>query len=340
MTEVACVSCLVYVLRERGEWGEAVALGRDLIARGDAVWVAEGLIGAIYGAQGKLGAARRLLTSSYATAAQAGHFHMAADTTIGLARLAAAEGAGAEAAERCRALLARWERSEDRHYAVKGLRWAAAFLARSGDLAGTHACAEALTRIASETGHADALAALAHAIGETALADGDADTAAVQIGHAVELHRGLDLPWERAEIELRAGVALAAAGERELGPRASRRGLPGRAPARRAAARGRGRARGGGAWESPSSPASAVAPRARPGSRRASSRSCASWPWGGRTARSPAALPEPAHRRHARPQHPAQARLRHARRGRAPGGGARPARRQRRRQRLTEDMSA
>ena len=217
VTEVACVSCLVYVLRERGEWGEAVALGRDLIARGDAVWVAEGLIGAIYGAQGKLGAARRLLTSSYATAAQAGHFHMAADTTIGLARLAAAEGAGAEAAERCRALLARWERSEDRHYAVKGLRWAAAFLARSGDLAGTHACAEALTRIASETGHADALAALAHAIGETALADGDVETAAVQIGHAVELHRGLDLPWERVEIELRAGVALAAAGERELG---------------------------------------------------------------------------------------------------------------------------
>ena len=43
------------------------------------------------------------------------------------------------------------------------------------------------------------------------------ETAAVQIGHAVELHRGLDLPWERVEIELRAGVALAAAGERELG---------------------------------------------------------------------------------------------------------------------------
>jgi DNA-binding NarL/FixJ family response regulator len=73
-----------------------------------------------------------------------------------------------------------------------------------------------LTRIASATGHPDALAALAHAIGETALADGDPATAAEQLSRAVELHRSLDIPFERAEIELRAGVALAAAGQREL----------------------------------------------------------------------------------------------------------------------------
>ena len=70
--------------------------------------------------------------------------------------------------------------------------------------------------MASATGHADALAALAHAIAETALLEGDADTAAEQLTRAVELHRDLDMPFERAQIELRAGVALAAAGEREL----------------------------------------------------------------------------------------------------------------------------
>ena len=73
-----------------------------------------------------------------------------------------------------------------------------------------------LTRIASETGHADALAALAHAIGELALLEGDADAAADQLSRAVELHRTLDMPFERAQIEVRAGAALAAAGEREL----------------------------------------------------------------------------------------------------------------------------
>jgi DNA-binding CsgD family transcriptional regulator len=214
-TDVACVTCMVYVLRECGEWREALRLGRELVAADTAVWVAQGLIGAIHCYQGKLGSARRQLSASYATASRVGHFNMTVDTTAALARVAAAEGADDESAERCRALLDRWERSEDHHYAVKGLRWAAAFCSRRGMSDEAHACAEALTRIAADSGHADAVAALAHAIGEAALAAGDADTAADQLGQAAELHRGLDLPFERAEIELRAGVALAAAGERE-----------------------------------------------------------------------------------------------------------------------------
>ncbi len=215
-TEVACLSCMVYVLRECGEWPEALKLGRELISSGTAVWVVQGILGGIYAAQGKLSSARQLLASSLATASQVDHYNMSVDSTTGLARVAAADGAEDEAAERCRSVLALWESSEDHHYAIKGLRFGAAFFARRGALGEAHACAEALTRISSETGHTDALAALASAIGETALADGDGDTAAEQLGHAVELHRSLDLPFERAEIELRAGVALASAGERDL----------------------------------------------------------------------------------------------------------------------------
>ena len=214
-TEVACVTCMVYVLRECGEWAEALKLGRELISSDTAVWVAEGLIGGIYGYQGKLSSARRLLSSSHAVACQVDHYNMSVDTAGGLARVAAAEGNEDEAAERCRWVLSRWERSEDHHYAVKVLAWGAGFLARRGDSAGAHACSEALARIASKTGHADALAALAQAIGESALADGDAGTAAEQLGHAVDLHHTLDLPVEQAEVALRSGVAMAAAGERE-----------------------------------------------------------------------------------------------------------------------------
>jgi ATP/maltotriose-dependent transcriptional regulator MalT len=129
--------------------------------------------------------------------------------------VAAAEGADDEARRHARSLLARWEQSEDHHVAVWGLRWTAGFFARRGDREGANASAEALTRIASRTGHPDALAALAHAIGEMALAEGDAATAAEHLSRAVDLHRDLDIPYERAEIALRAGVALAAAGERE-----------------------------------------------------------------------------------------------------------------------------
>ena len=177
--------------------------------------MAEGLIGGIHAYQGKLTSARRLLTSALATASELGHFNITVDTTAGLAWVAAAEGAHEEAARHCRSVLARWESSEDHHYSVKGLRWGAAHFAQQGDLGGAHACSEALASIAADSARAEPLAALAHAIGEIALANGDADGAAEQMRKAVELQRSLDIPYEQAEIELRAGVALAAAGERE-----------------------------------------------------------------------------------------------------------------------------
>ena len=211
----ACVTCLVYVLRERGQWTDAVRLGRELIDSGTAVWVAEGLVGSIYGLQGRLTSSRRLLTSSLATASRLGHFNTTVDATAALARVDAAEGEVEAAADGCRSLLGRWRGSEDHHYAIKGLRFGAAFSARRGDLHEAHRYAESLTEIASETGHPDAIAALGHAIGELALANGDPESAAEQLGRAVAVHRDLDLPFARAEIELRAGVALAAAGERE-----------------------------------------------------------------------------------------------------------------------------
>jgi DNA-binding CsgD family transcriptional regulator len=121
-----------------------------------------------------------------------------------------------EAVERCRFVLARWEESEDHHYAVWGLRLAASLFSRAGRTKEAHACAHALTGIATSSGHGDALAALAHALGEIALAHGEPELAAEQLGRAVELHRSLRIPAERAQILHRAGIALAAAGEREL----------------------------------------------------------------------------------------------------------------------------
>ena len=214
-TEVACVTCLVYVLRERGEWARAAELGRELIEAETAVWVAEGLVGAILAFEGKLSAARRMLTASRAVSSSVGHYNMYVDATTGLAIVAAAEGLEDEAATHCRELLARWEESEDHHYAVWGVRWAVSWFARQGRRKEARLCAAALGKMAAEGGHEDAVAALAQAVGELALLEGDADAAAESLGRAVELHRNLAIPHERAQVELRAGVALAAAGERE-----------------------------------------------------------------------------------------------------------------------------
>lgn len=211
-----CQSCLAYVLLERGEWPRAVALCRTMLDEGHAAFVADGVLGAIHAREGKLPSARRLLTGAIARAEQRDHYALSAVGVSALARVAAAEGDDDQAGTHARALLESWRHSEDGHYAVSGVRWAAGFFASRGDRAGANACADGLTRIASSGGHADALAALAFAIGECALLEGDGHTAAEQLGRALELHQTLDMPFERAEIALRAGVALEACGEREL----------------------------------------------------------------------------------------------------------------------------
>jgi DNA-binding NarL/FixJ family response regulator len=213
--ESACLTCMAYVLRERGEWHRAGEMCRELIADGTAVWVAEGLLGAIHCFEGRNAAAHRMLSSCLTVAAREGHYNMTVDSTAALARLAAAEGSADLAKEHCQSLLSLWQDSDDNHYAIAGLRWASTFFAVRGDAGCAHECADALSRIASRTGQPDALAALACAIGETALLEGDASTAAAQIRRAAELHRDLDTPYERSQIELRAGIAAAAAGNRE-----------------------------------------------------------------------------------------------------------------------------
>jgi DNA-binding NarL/FixJ family response regulator len=214
-TEVACVTCLVYVLRERGDWSRAAELGRELIEADTAVWVAEGLIGAIHAFEGKYAAARRLLSASRAVSSAVGHYNMYVDSTTSLAIVAAAEGLEDEAATHCRELLARWEESEDHHYAVWGLRWATSWFSQQGRRKDAQLCAAALGKMAAEGGHDDAVAALAQAVGELALLEGDAAGAVESFSRAVDLHRNMATPHERAQVELRAGVALAAAGERE-----------------------------------------------------------------------------------------------------------------------------
>jgi ATP/maltotriose-dependent transcriptional regulator MalT len=216
--EHTCLSCMAYVLRELGDWPRAVELSDDLRPPGaspDATLVADGVLGSIRAFRGDWADARPLLAQCHDTATRLDVVSMSVDSAAALAWVEEHEGDLDHAHAHCRFLLERWSRSEDHHYAVWGLRWAACFFARHRALGEARACAEALSSIAAATGHPDALAALAHALGETALAEGHPDDAAQQLTRAAELHAGLEIPFERAQIQLRAGVALAATGQRE-----------------------------------------------------------------------------------------------------------------------------
>jgi DNA-binding NarL/FixJ family response regulator len=218
-TAQLCLACLTAVLRQTGDWERAVALCRQVIASADATLharaVATGVLGSILGLRGQTRRARPLLLESLTLARRIELAAVELLSTWGLAIVDQAEGATGSAGGHCWSMLERWRQTEDRHYAVSPLRWATTFFAESGDGPGTRSCAAALAQIAADAGQDEAMSALSHALGETALLDGGAEQAADQFTRALALLQGLDVPFDRAETERRAAAALAAAGRRQ-----------------------------------------------------------------------------------------------------------------------------
>jgi len=218
-TRGICLGCMAYVLKELGEWDRAADFAVQVIddpkTRPGDRSVADGILGSVHGFRGQFERARSILLPALDVAKRFDVLSMQMDIAASLGVVEEAAGESSSAESHYRFLLERWGESEDRHYAVWGLRRAASHFAVIGDAGSTRSCAEALATIAADSGHLDARAALTSALGEAALLDGEADSAAEQLTRALDLHGDLDIPFERAHIALRAGVALAAAGERE-----------------------------------------------------------------------------------------------------------------------------
>jgi DNA-binding NarL/FixJ family response regulator len=213
-----CLACLTWVLRQIGEWDQAVDICREVLSSDvstlHAQAAASGVLGSIELLRGRPSRARPHLHSASALARQIELLPMELDSAAALARLETLSGRPEAALERCEAILQRWERTDcERHYSVPIFRWMATFGAEQGAAELVHRCTSALARIASRSS-VEALGALAHALGEAAMLEGDAAAAAAQFKQALAVTAELDLPLERAEIELRAATALAGAGQR------------------------------------------------------------------------------------------------------------------------------
>ena len=223
-TAQLCLACMSVVLWQTGEWSAAEHTCRDVLASADATIharaVAEGILGLVSAARGRPGRARPHLEACLALGRRIELVAMELISTWGLAIGRPPRGRRGHG---CRTLCATCsrdgDRTEERHYVVPALRWAATFHAERGDAAAVRACAEALARVAAETGQPEAVAALGLALGEAARLDGDPIRAADHLGRALEALADRDLPLERAEIGRRCGLALVAAGRRSDGMR-------------------------------------------------------------------------------------------------------------------------
>ncbi len=216
-----CIACLTVVLRQTGEMERAMTLCREALASehssAHARAVANGILGLTHALLGRPRQAQPLLVEASALARRIELVAMELLTEWGLAQVALLKGAYATAVEHCHVILLRSEQVEDCHYAVPALRWAATFFALMQAPDGARACANALARIASMSGQSEALSALAHALGECALLDGDARQAAQQFDRSLDLLRDMTVPFCYGLTQWRAGVASIAAGQSDAG---------------------------------------------------------------------------------------------------------------------------
>jgi len=216
-----CFACLAPVLRQIGEWDRALTVCREVLGSSEppvvARMVAAGELGLIQAVRGTRAGTRARLSEAFGFACENEIFALEVDTGHGLARLDALEGRADSAAARLRELVRRCDERQEAHYSVSALRWSATFFSLQGDRAGVCVCAEALSRIAEIAATSEATATLAHALAEVAWLDEDYGRAASQLERALATLAGLTVPLDSAEIAMRAGMALARAGERERG---------------------------------------------------------------------------------------------------------------------------
>ena len=220
-TAQLCLACMAVVLWQTGRWRDSEQTSRAVLASPastpHARAVAHGMLGLVSTLRGSTSRSRPHLEASLRLARHIELAAMELISTWGLAMADWADGDVASATDRCGQIIDRWTRTEERHYVVPALRWAATAFEDLHDSRGTQTCAEALAGIAAQTPLPETIAAFGAALGAAASVGGDPVGAADHLASALATISGCDLPLERAEIGRRAGVAMIHAGRREEG---------------------------------------------------------------------------------------------------------------------------
>jgi DNA-binding NarL/FixJ family response regulator len=216
-----CLSCMSYILFRTGDWKRCIEVCQEVIndkkAGVGGKTVAMGILGAIRSYRGETRQARKYLQDSLSQSQRDQSIPMQLVTLWSLAQVEEYEGEVSKAEEYYRQLLTLWGETRDIHDALPGMGAAATFFANRGFEKEATLCADALAKMASVTGNHEALATLAHALGEIALLQGNAGEAARQFLQAMNQFEKLELPVERLKAEFRAGMTFIQAGQQDTG---------------------------------------------------------------------------------------------------------------------------
>ena len=215
-TAAVCSACLCHVLRQRGEWRRSLALSRSLLddpaVDEQSRAIAAAVMSQIHASRGERRPARLRALEAVPVVRQRRVLGAEMECSWTLARLELMEGSGEAALEHCREMIRRWEETEDRHYSLNALAWSSGVFAERGQEEDLNRVVRALADIAAENGNSEALAMLARALGALALTQDDAHGALEHFRRAIDLHRAIEFPHDRAELLVSAAAAAREAG--------------------------------------------------------------------------------------------------------------------------------
>ncbi len=218
-TGYVCQLCLVGVFWRLGEWDKCIETGMGIVETPEVSsflsGVARGVMGRIHALRGEIEAARPLMQETSMMCRRMNYFNGLLIAEWGLAIAAAVEMNQAAAREHWQQVIDAWEASDDIHYGIEAFRWGATQYAQWGDYDQVQVATSALGRIVAETSNPEALAGLAHGIGESTLLEGDPVKAVGHFEQAAALGEEIEAPFDQACTRWRLGSALAANGEHD-----------------------------------------------------------------------------------------------------------------------------
>ena len=214
-----CFVCMSPVVRLMGGWDRTLAICAEVLANEASIPVARkvaeeesGLISALRGdARRARGPLRRAADFGRSN----GIFGLEVGATWGLAVVGVLDQNEDMADYAVSTLLERCSTTEECHYALPALRWAATFLAERDHGLEVAKCHRVVATLATRNGSSKVLSALAHVGAELAMAEGDLPQASAQFTRSVELLNGITAPYEQAHTQLRSAHASTALGDRD-----------------------------------------------------------------------------------------------------------------------------
>ena len=229
-TRQLCRACASYVLFQRGQWDDAAAMDRAVLAdtatTTHARAAAAAVLGVMLALRGQADRARPILLDGAACAHRGGVLGAQILSAWGLAVVAGeqAERAGGlpgpdtEAAlAAARALLAVATSANECHYAIPSLQWSVTVFARHSCLAEARRATARLCSIAETVGHREAYAAWTHAQAEIAWLEHDVPAATAAARRALRIAEDAGVAYSCALLASRCGQILLEAGHPAIG---------------------------------------------------------------------------------------------------------------------------